>query len=649
MIRAPLEGIRMHPVIAMAVLLCASLWLVAPAAAQTELDTTLSKVATYQHDQGRQPLLDLEALLRRIPAAEAEPRMVRFLESDATLAGKDFVCRQLSLMGSDSAVPVLARMLRAEDTAEMARYALERIPGEASMRALREGYSQAPVKARPGILNTLGIRRDAAAVELMIATSNSSDLPLRLAAIHAMGKVASPAALNALASMRKEGSAEALEASLVAAEQLVADKRRAEALAIYRELLDPKLAGMVRTGALMGIASVDEAAALPLAAAGLKDENLTFRQAAVSALRQMRSPSATEALKTSLPGLEAATRAQVVTALAVRGDAAARDAVIESTKDEALVVRIAALEGIAMLEAPAVVKDLAVRAAQESLEEAERNAARMALARMRGEAADQAIIAAIPAAENPVKLELIRAAGDRAIFSAAGTILPVISDPDRGLRREALRSLRETAGAPQVPALLDMLTEARSQADRRELERVLASALRRSPPDSGKQVAAAYQAATAQPLKAALLTVMGQAGNPQSLPVLREALHQSEAELVRAAILGLTDWPDDAPLADLLRVAGETKNPAHRVLALRGILNLVPLPTERPASESVAVLSRAFALADQAAEKKAILGLLPMYPGKETLALARNAMEDAAVAEEAKMAAQRIERALRPR
>ena len=70
--------------------------------------------------------------------------------------GKEFVCRQLSIIGTEASVPTLARLLNDPSMAEMARYSLARIPGPAAGAALRKSLP------RPGVIHALGERRDAA-------------------------------------------------------------------------------------------------------------------------------------------------------------------------------------------------------------------------------------------------------------------------------------------------------------------------------------------------------------------------------------------------------------------------------------------------------------------------------------------------------
>ena len=615
-------------------------------AADANLEAILAKVAKYDYDQGRQPLLDLEDRIRSMPARDVEKRLVEFLASDSSIAGKDFICRQLSVIGSETSVPALAAMLGSAETAEMARYALERIPAPEALAALRAALSKAPEKARPGIVNTLGIRRDAQAVGALAKLTGASDETLAESSIAALGRIASPQALSALAALRKQGSEPAMEASLVAADHLASHGNRTGALEIYRELSATSSPVMMRIGGLQGLSAVAGKESIRQLRAAVADSDTRVQAAAIKSLNSVPGSEVTSAMVEDLPKLGPAGRVRMLTALAQRGDRSAVPVIVKSAKDEALEVRIAALDSLAVIGEPTAIGMLAGTAASTSAEEAERAAARSALDRMRGTSVDTAIVVGIETAPTPIKIEMIRSAGERGIEESAGVVLRSVSDPDRAVRREAFRALRETGGAAQVPDLLQLLVATSSASDRREIERALSSALRRSPPARSADVVVAYQQARTPEIRASLLQVMGQAGTKEVLPVLRESIKDSNPDLVRAAILGLTEWPDDEPMRELLTLAGETQNPAHQILALRGFLTLLQLPSGRSASEAVALLTSAMKLARQPDEKKAILGLLPRYPTPAGLALADAAAADADVANEAKMAVQRLRRSL---
>jgi HEAT repeat protein len=617
------------------------------AAADVKLEDTLAALQRYRYEEGHQPVIELEKQVHRLPAAEVEKRLIEFLRGEATAAGKDYVCRQLSLIGTDASAPVLEGMLASAETAEMARYALERIPGEAASAALRNALAKAPAKARPGIVNSLGIRRDAQAVAAVSKLATAPDPALAGAAIAALGRIATPGALATLASLRKQGSAAAMEASLDAADYLATGRNRASALAIYRELGAAGAPVAIRIGALRGISAASGAEAVPQLLAAVRSTDARVQAAAIGLLNAIPGGQVTAALVDEMPKLAPAARARVVTALGTRGDRSALPTIVKAAKDSDEEVRLAAFSALAAVGDAGSAGMLAETAASETAAEAERAAARAALDRMPGRAVDQAIVAAISTAPGRVKAELMRSAGERAIAESSPALLAAARDSDPTVRREAYRALRETARGADVPALLELLTASGNEADRRESGRALSAALRRSPATPPAAILAAYRSSNDAAVKAALLQVMGQAGAKEALPELRAALKETNAELVRAVILALSEWPGEEPLNDLLAFAHETQDGGRQVLALRGVLKLMELPSPRSHAESAKVLAAVMALARQPEEKRGVLALLPRFPVKESLRLAEAAESDAAVAQEAKAALQRLRRMVR--
>ncbi len=272
----------------------------------------------------------------------------------------------------------------------------------------------------------------------------------------------------------------------------------------------------------------------------------------------------------------------------------------------------------------------------------EQNAARQSLYGLRGRGIDPAIVAAIGSSSGKVKAELITAAGDRGIASAADALAKAVQDTDPDVHREAVRALRNVAGPAQVPALLDLLLKASTSSDRRDATQTLAAALNRTRPVPIGAVISAYKSAPTAEARLSLLEIMGLTSHEEALPILRSSLNDPDRDVTRAAILALTGWTTAAPLTDLLTYAKSGGDPTLQILALRGYLKLVTLPSPRPASESARLLGEAMRLASQTAEKRNVLSLLATYPCKESLQLAEASLRDAAVASEAKVAVDQI-------
>jgi HEAT repeat protein len=168
----------------------------------------------------------------------------------------------------------------------------------------------------------------------------------------------------------------------------------------------------------------------------------------------------------------------------------------------------------------------------------------------------------------------------------------------------------------------------------------------RKEPTRTRAVISAFQASAAHEPRVSLLEVMGQSSSQEALPILRSSLNDSNPEIARAAILGLTSWETPDPLIDLLNVARSAPDQPQGILALRGYLKLLALPSQRPAAESGRMLADAMRLASEPAEKRAILAMLSAYPSAESLRVAELSLGDQSVAAEAKIALNRLKVAI---
>lgn len=219
-------------------------------------------IKSYDFGDSRAALTTLSDEIRKAygnadKLEEIEKALLGVLKSDAKYAGKQYVCRELSIIGTERSVPDLASMLTDEKLSDMARYALERIPGRAVDVALIEALDKAEGNARIGIVNTLGQRRCAAAVPAIAKSANSADPVLAGAAISALGKIGSVEAAGVLSQAKDSAPANlkmaAYDACLKCADQLVKDDHKAEARKLYLELNKSGVPQIVRTAALRGM------------------------------------------------------------------------------------------------------------------------------------------------------------------------------------------------------------------------------------------------------------------------------------------------------------------------------------------------------------------------------------------------------------
>jgi HEAT repeat protein len=632
----------------------ALLLLCPPTPAQTtSLDQAVAQVAKWEFDQNRQPLRTMSDLIAKAHGSAAETRnierrFIELLQSDATLGGKDFVCKELSVMGSEASVPVLSGMLLEPKTAEIALYALERIPGQAADQALRDELPKVSVaKVRIGIVNTLGRRRDSGSVAALRPLAFGKEQVMAEPALFALAEIADAGAVQVLAEAQTKTSA-ALRVTAAEAYLKAADRRfeRGDvpgAVRIYKELYGTGEPAIVRAQALRGLAVADGTESTPVLMQALRGDDARLQAIAIRALAKNSSKQ----LLAELPQLNDGGQVRVLGTLAEKGDTSVLPAFRTALKASSQPVRVAALEGLGRIGNAAVVPTLARIAASD--DEAERSAARNSLASMRGSDVDRAVTDGIASADLKVQLEMIRAAGERGITAATPALLKMARESNADVRRESLKALGDTVSAGDVSGLVTLVVTPAQAGDREEAARSLGVVLRRSDPaSSSNKVISAYSSVSDVEARAALVQVMGQTGNAEALPLLEAALKDQNTELKQGAILGLTEWPDDTPVTDLLEAARTASSPSQQVLALRGVIRLIPQPgSHRTVREKVQLLTQAMGLAKHAEEKRAILALLPALPINEALDLANASVNDSEVGTAAKAAATRLERTVK--
>lgn len=662
-------------------------------AAQTEIEPLLAKVAVYEYGADPDAIVAFNELVEGLQGSAdqrqaLEIRLLQFLQSNATPAGKEMVFKALALIGTEASLPVLTPMLTRVETAEMARYALAAIPGAAVDDALRKSLGQAPNdRIRIGIINSLGHRQDTRAVPALASLASSSNLEVSAAAAAALAGIADRPALNALAAARTKLSGEArqsvAEAYVTCADRFAERGDKAAAIEVYKQMLAPGERRMIRARALTGLTAAEGKDATPALVAEMESPDPVLETVAVRLLNGIPGSDITKVMVAEFPKVPAFGQAHLLTAMAQRGDIVARPTLLAAVESSTPAVRAAALAAIGKLGDESSVKVLAeAAAAGEGLEQ---SAARRSLYTLRGPAVDREIVAELGSAGGKVKLELITAVGERVAVSAADALTREAQGTDPDVRREALRALRNVGGAAQTAGLLDLLLKSSTAAERRDAALTLGTVLRRAQPAPIDAVISAYNSASALQSRLSLLDIMGQVSSAEALPLLRERVMDANPEIARGAILALTAWNDSTPLIDLLNLAksvsrslqaaGEaidsqanlppgyvSPNGAGRgarggrggpptsniqVLALRGCLRLMVLESQRTPSESGRLLSEAMAVATQTNEKLSILSLLPSFPSKESLEVAQAATRDSAVANEAKVAVAQVTEALR--
>ena len=184
-----------------------------------------------------------------------EPALIKIVKDpESTVFQKNVACRRLALIGTKEAVPALAALLTSAELAHYARFALKPIPDPSVDAALLAAIPRLKGKLLVGVVNTIGQRQDARAVEPLAKLMLGPDAEVAEAAALSLGQISGPAAAkalqSALARTKSPVRSAVADAGLVCAEGLLSQGDRKGALALYDALSRPDIPRTPRLAAM---------------------------------------------------------------------------------------------------------------------------------------------------------------------------------------------------------------------------------------------------------------------------------------------------------------------------------------------------------------------------------------------------------------
>jgi HEAT repeat protein len=174
-----------------------------------------------------------------VAAVSSEADALAVLASDAGLKEKARACQELGDVGGPKSVAPLAALLNKEHLADYARSGLEGIKDPSAGAALRKALPTLEGRYLSGVVNSLGVRRDTAAVSELQKLALDPKRGVAEEAIASLGMIANRDATKTLQKVLSSGPAElrvpAAHAAIMGASALVAKEGNAS---VARELLE---------------------------------------------------------------------------------------------------------------------------------------------------------------------------------------------------------------------------------------------------------------------------------------------------------------------------------------------------------------------------------------------------------------------------
>ncbi len=583
---------------------------------------------------------------RPLPAQQAgavDPAsLIAVLQSaDASLHDKALACKQLAVVGDESAVPVLAALLGDEKLSHYARFALEPIPGKAVDAALRDALNTVQGTLKLGVINSIGARRDADAVPILKELLASEDFALADAAASALARIGTPDSvgilIEALASAQGDRANSIADALVIGADVLRRDGNKDQAVAAYRAIRGTRLPvryliaavrGEIGTAGDAGLALWDETAksaddAMFAAAMGVARDldpaaavpRLTQLYAAAPAQRKgvillalsdLHGETAAELARQALQGNDAGLQVAALRVLAKHGGAQDLDRLAQAVDSENEDVRAAAQAALDSLDVPGIGEALAQR---------------------------------LRSAEGVDWPALAATAGRRRLAAAAPVLREALDSPDAARRSAAVTALGAIAQWDDVVALLSRLAKASTEEEKNVIREALRTALRRQPDaDAAAGRLAEILTGSTGETRAFIFELLTIVGGKTALETVVRAAQGNDPELQDLATVALGNWmtPDAAqPLVDLIE-SGKAER--FQVRMLRAYIRIARQLNVEP-QERLAMCRRALSLARRDAERELVMEVLGRNPSPASLQMVMEEMERPATAEAAYAAA----------
>jgi len=566
----------------------------------------------------------------------AEQEFLAVLQSDAPEADKALACKKLAVHGTAAAVPELAKLLSNEHLASWARIALEAIPGSASDEALRTAAGSLDGLLLVGVVNSIGVRRDADSLEVLSGLMTKDDPLVASCAAVAIGRIGNETATaklrDSLASAPDGVKSAVAEGCVLCAERALADGRTAEAIEIYDQVRGANVPLQRQVEATRGAIVARGDDGIPLLVEQLHSGEKQFFQIALTAARELPGNKIDQTLAAELPNMAPFRAPMLVATMADRPETVVLSAIQDAADSGPTPVRQAAIAALGRVGNASCLEGLLVIAGGDEADLVP--TAKAALAVLPGDSVDQDIIARVSNAKGGQYIALLELFGARRIREL-GPLLKALDSSDKAVRSAALTSLGHTVPADKLSILITQVTAPKHPDDAPVAQQALMTASVRMPDQEA--TAAELSAAGAKaslPTQVALLDILAAVGGTKALETVNAAALTNDPQLRDASTRLLGKWAtiDAAPVLLALAKTGPVDRFKGRTFSgyVRIARQFVMDPPER-----VAMCRNILDAAAQPDDRKPVFEILERYPSVDGLKFAIELLQNPQLKEDA--------------
>ena len=566
---------------------------------------------------------------RQVESAAKAARALEIIQSDTPAEDKAIPCKILAIYGGPEAVPALAALLPDPELCSWARIALESIPGPEADKALRNALGKVQGRQLIGVVNSLGVRRDAKAVDALADLMKQKDIEVASAAACALGHIGGEPAAQALESYLAAAPdavrPAVAEGCILCAEKAATEGNSAGALRLYDLVRKADVPPQRILEATRGAILVRKGDGVPLLVEQLRSADKDTFHLGLTVARELPHKEVGEALAAELARAPVERQPLLLTVLADRGDPAGLPAILEAARQGPKEMRVVAIRAIKKMQVASAAPALLDAATAEG---AVGSAALDTLAALKGSDVDREIVERLEKAEGNSRAVLMRLAGQRRIADAVPVLEKALDDPDKEIRAAALFALGQTIVPADLPKLIAVAMSPTRKEDAEAAVAALRSAATRMPDREATAQRLNAEMATA-PIdgKIMVLEILTDMGGPRALAAVAAATRSDSPELQDAGTRLLGQWmsPDAAEVT--LDLARTLKNEKYRNRVMKGCIRILR-QFEMPDEKRIALSAEAIKASRLPEEEILICEVLRRTPTKATLDLAVSLLSD---------------------
>ncbi len=555
-------------------------------------------------------------------AAESEAELIGVLRSDAPKAEKAITCKKLAVWGGKDAAPALATLLSDPQLAAWARIPLEAIPDPACDKALRDAAAALKGRLLVGVIDSIGVRRDAEAVELLIAKVTDADPEVARAAAAALGRIGGPGASGTLIGLLKHRDSELRSAAAYAcvrcAEMFLKDGNAERAAFLYDSVAAADVPKQRILEAIRGAVLARGEGGLARISELLSAEDREVFWVALRLLRERPGMKISDEMVTRIEALPPARQDMALVALANSGNPQALPiltSLAERISDEG---QRAVLASMAKIGNASCVPMLVKHAAGEDENLAE--AALVSLVQMPGKDVAKRIVSELKDAGAEASCVLLRVIGYRNIEEGLQLATQCMCHTDKAVADTATATLAKLGSVEHIREMVGLV-------QKKGADPALIKALKTISSRNGAKSLSALQPLVDHDnseIRKASLPLLACAGGSESLAALVAATRDKDTEVADQAVRSLSTWPnmwpdDEAAGAPLLRMARNGEKQLHKVLALRGYAEYARTSSKMTPAGKLAAAKEIMTLANGSPEEGQAFSLLSTIKTRDAL------------------------------